>query len=73
AKSPRNDVQIKISNTKGYVVVKCFFTIFTNNTVIPGLTRDLLNTCSAYTVLNWQIPGQARDDSLRKYFCFHKQ
>ncbi|MCW3083863.1 MAG: hypothetical protein JWP12_1229 [Bacteroidetes bacterium] len=47
--------------------------MFTNNTVILGLTRDLLNTCSAYTVLNWQIPGQARDDSLRKYFCFHKQ
>ncbi|MCW3085355.1 MAG: hypothetical protein JWP12_2721, partial [Bacteroidetes bacterium] len=39
------------------------FTMFTNNTVIPGLTRDLLNTRSAHTVFNWQIPGQARDDN----------
>ncbi|MCW3084394.1 MAG: hypothetical protein JWP12_1760 [Bacteroidetes bacterium] len=42
--------------------------MFTNNIVIPGLTRDLLNTCSAYTVLNWQIPGQARDDNI---ICEH--
>ncbi|MCW3085317.1 MAG: hypothetical protein JWP12_2683, partial [Bacteroidetes bacterium] len=47
------------------------FTMFTNNTVIPGLTRDLLNTRSAHTVFNWQIPGQARDDKSGEYFCFH--
>ncbi|MCW3083653.1 MAG: hypothetical protein JWP12_1019 [Bacteroidetes bacterium] len=29
------------------------------NTVIPGLTRDLINGSSIY----WQIPGQARDDN----------
>ncbi|MCW3085843.1 MAG: hypothetical protein JWP12_3209 [Bacteroidetes bacterium] len=51
----------------------CFFTILITNTVIPGLSRDLMNGRRIPIVFNWQIPGQARDDSLIKYFCFHKQ